>query len=155
MYLRDTLARGGCGVRRAGGRHGMSHATRLMAGLILVLVPTLQFVGYFLLTSPIDRDSGYMANALRQNFFRAGHAHAGVITLLSLICQPFVDATRLSPAWRWVVRIGVARAGNPLSAGFFFFLLFPPPAHPDPATPLLFHRRPGPALLVRVLGDGG
>ena len=97
----------------------MSHATRLMAGLILVLVPTIQFGGYFLLTSLIDRDSGYMANALRQNFFRAGHAHAGVITLLSLICQPFVDATRLSPAWRWFVRIGVPcreRSSRPASS---------------------------------------
>jgi hypothetical protein len=28
-----------------------------------------------------------MENPLHQNFFRAGHAHAGVIVLLSLICE--------------------------------------------------------------------
>jgi hypothetical protein len=40
----------------------------------------------------MDRGSGYIDNALRQNFFRAGHAHAGVKVILSLICQLLVDA---------------------------------------------------------------
>jgi hypothetical protein len=30
-------------------------------------------------------------NPLRQNFFRAGHAHAGVIVVLSLVCQMLAD----------------------------------------------------------------
>jgi hypothetical protein len=30
-------------------------------------------------------------NPLRQNFFRAGHAHAGVIVILSLVCQMLAD----------------------------------------------------------------
>jgi hypothetical protein len=33
------------------------------------------------------KTSGYMDNPLRQNFFRAGYAHAGVIVILSLVCQ--------------------------------------------------------------------
>src|SRR5215510_15141508 len=57
----------------------MSRDTRLMAGLILVVVPTIELGGSFLLAALIDRDSGYMTNALRQNFFRAGHAHAGIL----------------------------------------------------------------------------
>jgi len=35
----------------------------------------------------MNKSSGYMDNPLRQNFFRAGHAHAGVIVILSLVCQ--------------------------------------------------------------------
>jgi len=82
-------------VSRCAAKEGamMSHATKLMAGLILLAIPTIQYSGYFLLTQLMDPQSGYMANALRQNFFRAGHAHAGVITLLSLIAQMLVDAT--------------------------------------------------------------
>jgi len=132
----------------------MSHATRLMAGLILVLVPTIQFGGYFLLTSLIDRDSGYMANALRQNFLRAGHAHAGVITLLSLICQPFVDATRRSPAWRWFVRIGVPVSGTLISAGFFFSVLSPAATEPNRAISLIYIGAVGLAVSVVSLGIG-
>ncbi len=98
----------------------MSRATRLMAGLILVVVPTIELGGSFLLHALVDRDSGYMTNALRQNFFRAGHAHAGVLTILSLLCQIFVDAARLSPALAWLVRIGMPLAGILISAGFFF-----------------------------------
>lgn len=63
----------------------MSGATRLMAGLIFITVPTIRYGGYFLLKHLIDKRSGYMENALRQNFFRAGRAHAGVIVILSLV----------------------------------------------------------------------
>ena len=49
----------------------MTSATRLMAGLIFITVPTIQYGGYFLLTLLIDKQSGYMDNALRQNFFRS------------------------------------------------------------------------------------
>ena len=48
----------------------------------------------------MDRESSYMANALRKNFFRAGHAYAGVITLLSLVAQRVVDAARLASSLR-------------------------------------------------------
>ncbi len=47
----------------------MTDATRFMAGLTLILVPTIQYGGYFLLTSLMNKQSGYMDNALRQNFF--------------------------------------------------------------------------------------
>ena len=62
----------------------MTREARLLSGIILITIPTIQYGGYFLLTSLIDKGSGYMDNPLRQNFFRAGHAHAGVIVILSL-----------------------------------------------------------------------
>jgi len=73
----------------------VTREARLMSGIILVTVPTIQYGGYFLLTSLMDKKSGYMENALRQNFFRAGHAHAGVIVILSLVCQLLADAAVL------------------------------------------------------------
>ncbi len=71
----------------------------------------------------IDRNSGYMEYALRQNFFRAGHAHAGVIVILSLLAQLFVDAAALPGSIKWMIRIGVPASAIFISAGFFFSML--------------------------------
>ena len=103
----------------------MSPAARLMSGIILIIVPTIQYGGYFLLASLVNASSGYMDNPLRQNFFRAGHAHAGVIVILSLICQVLADAAVLPMPLLWFVRIGLPLAAVLMSAGFFFSLLPP------------------------------
>jgi hypothetical protein len=98
-------------------------------------VPTIQYGGYFL-TSLMDKGSVYMENPLRQNFFRAGHAHAGVIVILSLICQVLADASVLPTPMLWFVRIGVPLAAILISSGFFFSVrcrqLLPKPAERSP-----------------------
>jgi hypothetical protein len=66
-----------------------------------------------------------MQNVLRQSLMRAGHAHAGVIVILSLVCQLFADVAVLPPALIWLVRIGIPAAAILLSAGFFFSVLSP------------------------------
>jgi hypothetical protein len=86
-------------------------------------VPTIQYGGYFLLTSLMNRSSGYMENPLRQNFSRAGHAHAGVIVILSLVCQILGDAAVLPAPMLWFIRIGVPVSAILISAGFFFSVL--------------------------------
>jgi hypothetical protein len=48
-----------------------------------------------------------MANPLRHNFFRAGHAHAGVIVILSLVCQILADSAVVPSPLVWFVCIGV------------------------------------------------
>jgi hypothetical protein len=101
----------------------MTREARMMSGIILITVPTIQYGGYFLLTSLMNKSSGYMENPLRQNFFRAGHAHAGVIVLLSLICQMLADAAVLPTPLLWFVRIGVPLSAILISAGFFFSVL--------------------------------
>ena len=97
----------------------MTREARFMAGIILITVPSIQYGGYFLLTSLRDRSSHYMENALRQNFFRAGHAHAGVFVILALICQILADAANLPTPLLWVARIGVPAAAILLPLGFF------------------------------------
>ena len=49
----------------------MTREARLMSGIVLITVPTIQYGGYFLLTSLVNKTSGHMENPLRQNFFRA------------------------------------------------------------------------------------
>ena len=132
----------------------MSYAAKLMTGIILITVPTIQYGGYFLLTSLITPGSGYMENPLRQNFFRAGHAHAGVFVILSLICQILVDAASL-PLWlQWFVRVGVPLAAILLPAGFFLSMLSPTAPRPNEAVSLIYLGALILAASVLTLGVG-
>ena len=103
----------------------MTHEAKLMSGITLITVPTIQYGGYFLLRSLMSKSRGYMENPLRQNFFRAGHAHAGVILLLSLVCQMLADSATLPISLLWLVRIAVPFAAVLISAGFFLSVLPP------------------------------
>ena len=116
----------------------MTREARLLSGTILITVPTIQFGGYFLLTSPVNRDSGYMDNPLRQKFFRAGHAHAGVIVILSLVCQILADAAVLPSPLTWFVRIGFPLSAVLISAGFFFSMLLPTATQPNGTICLIY-----------------
>jgi hypothetical protein len=132
----------------------MTRDARTMAGIILITVPTIQYGGYFLLTSLLNKSSGYMDNALRQNMFRAGHAHAGVIVILSLICQVLADAAVLPPGLLWAVRVGIPFAAIAISAGFFFSVLPPDATQAGPAVGLIYLGAIVLALSVLTLGVG-
>jgi hypothetical protein len=132
----------------------MTREARLLSGIILITVPTIQYGGYFLLTSLMDKSSGYMENPLRQNFFRAGHAHAGVIVILSLVCQVLADAAVLPDPLIWLVRIGVPLAAILISAGFFFSMLPPTATQPSGAVALIYVGALILAVSVVTLGIG-
>ncbi len=130
----------------------MTRNARLMAGIILITVPTIQYGGYFLLTSLMDRNSRYMDNALRQNFFRAGHAHAGVIVILSVLCQLLADSAVLPSALVWFIRVGVPLSAILISAGFFLSMPAPDATQPNGFVSLIYL---GAVLLaVTMLGLG-
>src|SRR6202158_2836893 len=132
----------------------MTREARMMSGIILITVPTIQYGGYFLLTSLMTKGSGYMDNPLRQNFFRAGHAHAGVIVILSLICQILADAAVLPNSLLWAVRVGVPLAAILISSGFFFSMLSPTATEVSGAVSLIYARAVILALAVVALGVG-
>jgi hypothetical protein len=132
----------------------MTREARLLSGIILVAVPTIQYGGYFLLTSLMDKTSGYMENPLRQHFFRAGHAHAGVIVILSLVCQILADSAVLPSPLVWFVRIGVPLSAILISAGFFFSMLPPTATQPSGAVSLIYVGAVVLALSVLTLAVG-
>src|ERR1700721_366730 len=72
-------------TRSLGKGETMTREARMMSGIILITVPTIQYGGYFLLTSLMNKGSGYMENPRRQNFFRAGHAPGGALVFLSRV----------------------------------------------------------------------
>src|SRR6266852_5930524 len=132
----------------------MTREAKLLSGIILITVPTIQYGGYFLLTSLVNRGSGYMENPLRQNFFRAGHAHAGVIVILSLVCQILADAAVLPTPMLWFVRIGVPLSAILISAGFFFSVLPPTATQANEAVSLIYAGAVILAFSVVTLGVG-
>jgi Ni,Fe-hydrogenase I cytochrome b subunit len=126
----------------------------MFSGIILITVPTIQYGGYFLLTSLMDRTSGYMENPLRQNFFRAGHAHAGVIVILSLVCQILADEAALPASLLWIARIAVPLAAILIPAGFFLSMLPPTAAQPSGTVALIYVGAVCLAVGVVLLGVG-
>lgn len=116
----------------------MTREAKLMSGIILITVPSIQYGGYFLLSSLMNKSSGYMDNPLRQNFFRAGHAHAGVIVILSLVCQVLADGALLPGSAVWLVRIGVPLAAILISMGFFLSMAAPAASRPNGMIAFLY-----------------
>lgn len=132
----------------------MTREARTMAGIILITIPTIQYGGTFLLGMLRNPSSGYMENPLRQNMFRAGHAHAGVIVILSLICQVLADYANLPPWLLWFVRIGVPLSAILISFGFFVSAVSPRVTEPNGFVAFIYIGAMVLALSVVALGIG-
>lgn len=116
----------------------MAAASIRTAGVFLVLVPTVAYGGVSLLGFISRRTPGYLDNPVRQNLFRAGHAHAGVLLLLTLVGILYVDQTDLSGGARTLVRTGLALAPILMPAGFFFSVLRPSDDRPNRLIVLVY-----------------
>ena len=108
----------------------MSHQSRQLAGILLIVLPTVAFGGVSLLRMLIN-DPAYMENPLRQDLWRAGHAHAGVLLLLSLIALRYVDEANLSERWKTFVRNAIPASAILLPLAFFLSVLSPDAEEPN------------------------
>jgi hypothetical protein len=108
----------------------MSRESRMLAGVLLITFPTVLFGGVSLLYM-LTNDPAYSANELRQDLWRAGHAHAGVYLLLSLVLLRYVDEAALSPAWKWFVRLAAPIAAILVPVAFFCSVLSPTATAPN------------------------
>jgi hypothetical protein len=95
----------------------MTDATKLMAGILLITVTTIEYGGTFLLGLLSGKQPEF--TGFQRSLFRAGHAHAGVLVILALVSLLFTEQTKLSTPIAWAVRIGFAAAPILVSAGFF------------------------------------
>jgi hypothetical protein len=92
----------------------MSPDARFMCGLSLILIPTIVYGGLTILgvisggqlgtPGPNNLSTSQIA------FYRAGHAHAGVLTLLALFIQVAADYAALPRGLLWPIRIGAIAA---------------------------------------------
>ena len=94
----------------------LSDAARTTAGIVVLTIVTIESGGWFLLRVATARQP---ATDLQRTFFRAGHAHAGVLVTLGLVCLLLSEATSLTGAAQWLARTGVLAGAILLPAGFF------------------------------------
>lgn len=109
----------------------MTRESRRLAGVILILVPAVAFGGASLLTMILGNVPGYLDNPVRQDLWRAGHAHAGVLLVLALVLLRYADEARLEGRWLWLARSGVPIAAVLMPAGFFLSVLDPAATQPN------------------------
>jgi hypothetical protein len=109
----------------------MSEASIHVAGILLITVPAVAFVGARLLSFIWGRTPGYLDNPVRQNLWRAGHAHDG------RTCSPRArrDVVRRSrrpvddPQDGRALVLG--RCTHPHAAGFFLSVASPRSERPN------------------------
>ena len=109
----------------------MTRESKMLAGILLVVIPTVMYGGLTLLMMLTTQAPGYADNPLRHDMWRAGHAHAGVYLVLSLVMLRYVDEALLTPFWRWIARMGVPIAAILIPASFFLSVLSPDAKSPD------------------------
>lgn len=108
----------------------LSRDARLISGITLVAVPTIQYGGLTLLGILTMGDAGMAPAGLELDdrqwaLFRAGHAHAGVWVLFSLVIQVLLDAAVLSATLTRVARLAAPVAAIAISGGFFGVAFIP------------------------------
>ena len=108
----------------------LSREARLVAGITLLTVPTIMYGGLTLLGILTMGEAGMAPGDLQLDerqwaLFRAGHAHAGVWVLFSLVIQVLLDAAALRAGMKWLARAAAPLAAILISGGFFGVAFIP------------------------------
>jgi hypothetical protein len=109
--------------------------TALLIGILLLALVTVESGGVFL--TRVVRGN-VPANALQTSFFRAGHAHAAVLLVLSIAILGVIDNADLPPVLDFIARDGVPIAAILMPAGFFLSVLGRDPQKPNRLIVLLW-----------------
>jgi hypothetical protein len=131
----------------------MSLYTRRYAGFLLVVLPTVIYGGVSILHFLI-RDPRYAQNHLRQDLWRAGHAHAGVPLIISLVVLPYLDEANLPGPVKTFVRITMLTSAILLPLVLFCSVLTPDATNPNAMIYLAYIGAVELAAGLVVLGVG-
>lgn len=132
----------------------ITRETQLFAGVILVTIPTVMYGGLTLLSALTRNLPGYNDNPLRHDLWRAGHAHAGVYLILSLVMLRYVDEAGLSEFWKWIARAGAPAAAILIPLAFFLSVASPSATKPNGLMNLAYVGAVCLAAAVLTLGIG-
>ncbi|HLF59941.1 MAG TPA: hypothetical protein VI980_02020 [Acidimicrobiia bacterium] len=94
----------------------LSAATMGTAGTLLLAIAAVEYGGVFMLS--IHRGKKEFTDFQRASFW-AGHAHAGVSVILSLVALLYADALEMSGFDRFAGRSTIPLAAILMPAGFF------------------------------------
>ncbi len=126
----------------------LSSSAASTGGVVLLTVVAIAYGGTFLLRV-VGGDAP--ANGLQRTYFRAGHAHAGVLVVLGLVVTLYVDLAGVAGPWRQLSGL-VLVAAILMPAGFFLSVAGSDPARPNALRSLIWL---GAACLVLgVVGAG-
>lgn len=106
----------------------------IVAGATVLTIIGVMSGGTFLLRIST---AGLPFNGLQKTFFRAGHAHAGVLVILGLVCLLLLNATGVQGPWNWA-GVGVLASALLIPGGFFLSVLGHDPQRPGRAIALLW-----------------
>ncbi|MGB3827334.1 MAG: hypothetical protein WA962_01025 [Ornithinimicrobium sp.] len=105
----------------------LSESTSTTAAIVLLSVIFIAYGGTFVLK--VTRGD-VPANDLQQRFYRAGHAHAGVLVILGLVVNLYVDLGGVT-GWGAFFSGGVLWAAVLMPAGFFLSVTGRAPQRPN------------------------
>jgi uncharacterized membrane protein len=131
----------------------VSPQSRLVAGVLLIVMPAVVYGGASILSLLIG-DPGYAQNELRQDLWRAGHAHAGVLLVLSLVTLRYVDEAALPEGLKTLVRHSIPAAAILLPLAFFLSVLSPEATEPNAMIYLAYVGAVSRAVGLLTLGVG-
>ena len=131
----------------------MSSESRLVAGILLILMPAVVYGGTAILSMLVG-DPEYTQNQLRQDLWRAGHAHAGVLLVLSLVALRYVDEAALSEGMKRLVRHSIPAAAILLPVAFFLSVASPDATEPNALIYLAYIGAVSLTVGLLVLGVG-
>lgn len=126
----------------------LDNVHQIVAGIVLLTVVGVAYGGTFLLRV-VRRQ--VPANALQMSFFRAGHAHAGVLIVLGLVVMLLTQDNDVTQPWS-SLSFGVLAAAAVMPAGFFLSVIGRDPQRPNKLVVLLWA---GAALLTIGLVAAG
>ncbi|HET8926393.1 MAG TPA: hypothetical protein VFN24_01010 [Microbacterium sp.] len=106
----------------------------IIAGATVLTIIGIMAGGTFLLRISTG---GLPFNALQKTFFRAGHAHAGVLVILGLVTLLLMHAAGVPGLWNWA-GVGVLASALLIPGGFFLSVLGRDPQRPGRAIALLW-----------------
>lgn len=129
----------------------LSDESRRLAGILFLALVTVESGGLYMLKIVRGREE---VTPFQEKFARAGHAHAGVLLVVALLCQPFVDATGLTGVWEWFARTGVAISALLMPGGFFFSSMGRGRTEPNRLIAMVFAGAAVLALSLTTLGIG-
>lgn len=132
----------------------MTPISKVMCGIILITIPSIEFGGYFLLQVISGQEAELALTTFQEAMFRAGHGHAGILVILSIIAQLLTDHARLGKGLEWLVRLGFPTAALLVSGGFFAGAVGEQLTQPTDGIILLYAGAFLLALVLLVLGVG-
>jgi hypothetical protein len=107
---------------------------QIIAGIVVLTVITIAYGGTFVLR--VTRGK-VPANDMQKTFFRAGHAHAGVLVILGLLALTIEQLNNVRAPYP-AISLGILVAAILIPSGFFLSVIGRDPTEPNRAIGLLW-----------------